>query len=371
MHLYRRATSVLTLLLLLLALVVAVPSSQAGPAWCEYDSTSKTVSLNHGRPRIRRMGDSIAYSTGAGYQACGIATVENTDRIRFVADSEDPRAWIDLSHGYFAPGATPEARGLSEIEISVANSQPTHLVYIRATDQSDPIVCSGSRTTLNNDADSDLTFVASVRSIGVESGPGDDTIDLARCDYNKNRGSFGLRGGLGDDTLIGGRSRSSMNGGKGRDVLSAKAGRASFLGGEGNDLITGTAARDSMSGEAGQDILLAGGGTDHLQGGEGDDVIKGGPGIDDMLGTSGNDRMRGQSGDDLLRAGPGDDDVLGGRGDDEIRGHPGDDNLEGSSGDDVIRGFKGDDHLDGDAGTDVCDGGPGHDTKEDCESSPS
>lgn len=102
------------------------------------------------------MGDSIAYNTGAGYQKCGIATVENTDRIRFVGATENGVAWIDLSHGHFAPGATPETQGLSEIEISVATGEELHIVYILGTDGSDSVVCAGSRVELNADDDSDL-----------------------------------------------------------------------------------------------------------------------------------------------------------------------------------------------------------------------
>ena len=94
-----------------------------------------------------------------------------------------------------------------------------------------------------------------------------------------------LRGGNGDDVLIGGIGR-------------AKAGRDRLYGGGGNDRLYG------------------GGGNDLLDGGDGNDKAWGGNGRDLLLGGSGNDRLLGQADDDILNGGLGDDWLVGGQGKD-------------------------------------------------------
>jgi len=83
-------------------------------------------------------------------------------------------------------------------------------------------------------------------------------------------------------------------------------------GGEGNDTLSVAAAIElpvTMRGGPGNDTLVGGGGPDKLIGGEGndkiagrggDDLLFGGPGSDELLGGAGNDVLRGGSGDVLL-----------------------------------------------------------------------
>ncbi len=67
-------------------------------------------------------------------------------------------------------------------------------------------------------------------------------------------------------------------------------------GGAGNDLLVGGSGDDSLFGGAGADKLLG-----HL----GNDLLNGGPGEDELFGGAGNDVLRGGPGEDLLSGGPG------------------------------------------------------------------
>jgi Ca2+-binding RTX toxin-like protein len=70
----------------------------------------------------------------------------------------------------------------------------------------------------------------------------------------------------------------------------------------------------TMRGGAGDDLLVGGGGPDKLIGGNGDDrllgwrgpdLLYGGPGVDTLIGSLGNDVLRGGPGNDTLAGGPG------------------------------------------------------------------
>ncbi|MBI4183928.1 MAG: FG-GAP repeat protein [Proteobacteria bacterium] len=120
-------------------------------------------------------------------------------------------------------------------------------------------------------------------------------------------------------------------------------------------------AATSLKGGRGDDLLVGGDGNDRLFGRRGDDVLLGGAGRDRLWGGPGNDTLVGGAGDDRLAGGHGSDLLDGGDGDDRLFGGHGDDTLIGGAGDDVLRGGHGDDVLDGGAGSDRVDGGKGDD----------
>ncbi|HEV7769276.1 MAG TPA: hypothetical protein VGO66_01315 [Solirubrobacterales bacterium] len=74
----------------------------------------------------------------------------------------------------------------------------------------------------------------------------------------------------------------------------------------------------SLRGGSGNDELIGGAGADSLLGGPGDDRLVGRGGTDSLVGGDGNDRLIGCSGNDLLRGGPGEDVLLGGSGANDI-----------------------------------------------------
>lgn len=90
----------------------------------------------------------------------------------------------------------------------------------------------------------------------INCGSGDDMVFLAR----DVAAPVTVRGGRGDDELVGGSSSDLILGGPGADVL---------------------------VGRAGADSLFGGPGADTLRGGAGSDLLRGGPGFDTLLGGSG------------------------------------------------------------------------------------
>lgn len=111
-----------------------------------------------------------------------------------------------------------------------------------------------------------------VSGFEVNAGGGDDTVTVGRGVGV----SVTLRGGPGNDQLVGG---SSVFGDK-------------LIGGPGDDVLMG---------RAGPDLLYGGPGNDHLYGGSDDDKLVGGP-DDDVL--------RGESGEDILLGGPGENELF-------------------------------------------------------------
>lgn len=71
----------------------------------------------------------------------------------------------------------------------------------------------------------------------------------------------------------------------------------------------GGAGDDYLLGGSGPDKLIGGEGNDRLIGGRGDDLLYGGEGKDVLIGGPGNDVLRGGYGEDKLIAGPGNDNV--------------------------------------------------------------
>ncbi|MDH3706411.1 MAG: hypothetical protein OES57_10110 [Acidimicrobiia bacterium] len=112
-------------------------------------------------------------------------------------------------------------------------------------------------------------------------------------------------------------------------------------GGPGDDVLVGGGGAEWLWGDAGADQLSGRGGDDSLQGGAGDDAMTGGVGNDGLSGGAGNDTMTG---------GVGNDDLSGGGGRDHIRGGAGDDSLDGGYARDVLLAGP---------GTDACNGGLG------------
>ena len=364
-----------TLFVTVLALVVTGPPARGGGPSCTYEPSSRTVVMqaSNGRDgsstRIKRDGERIAYKPQPwghnDYAYCGDATIYNTDRIEFHGGNRHVGALIDLQHGDFAPGATLEENGQSEIEFyAVWDGGLIGHVEIRGSSQKESFFCLGSGVTLNKDADTDFKSVHRLSQVIIAPEAGNDLVDFTACKEGVENWALGGKGG---DRILGGRGFNWLSGGPGPDTVRGMNG-GTLSGDEGNDLLRGGNANDTMYGGPGDDLILGRGGKDHsLEVGIGNDVVKGGRGRDWIIDGHGHNRLWGQAGADKIEGGNANDHVIGGGGSDEILGRSGDDELEGSSGDDEISGDKGDDHLDGDAGRDKCDPGPGKDTKEDCE----
>ena len=263
----------------------------------------------------------------------------------------------------------------------------------------------GCRTLSRNEA---LCPVASLRSVVVETGDGDDRIavnGIARTDVGS---PFFLRasGGPGADAISATQEVDELLGKEGDDTMQAGAGNDRVEGGLGNDVLAGSGGEDELLGSNGDDTMQAGAGNDRVEGGWGNDVLAGSGGDDALVGSRGSDRLVGGGGFDTvsyaLRERPvfvdndavADDgernerdnvwtdvehivgspqsDGISGRGgaevieglagNDELAGGDGPDRLIGGLGDDELAGGPGNDHVEGTSGSDLVLGGRGNDT---------
>ena len=102
-----------------------------------------------------------------------------------------------------------------------------------------------------------------------------------------------IRGGPGDDVLIGAGRDQKVLAGAGNDRVCTGGGNDVVRGGAGDDVVHGDGRGDRLFGEAGADRLYGDILDDHLYGGSGDDALLGGHGVDKMYGGEGNDLLRG------------------------------------------------------------------------------
>lgn len=134
---------------------------------------------------------------------------------------------------------------------------------------------------------------ARVREVDVDAMAGDDLIDMtgvgkrfgdARFEGFGTGTAVVVKGGAGDDTLIG--SRVAFN------------------------IFAGFKGADTAGGGKRRDLLIGGKGPDTLRGFRGNDVLYGNQKRDRLFGGKGNDRLFGGKDHDLLRPGPGRDRVV-------------------------------------------------------------
>ena len=261
---------------------------------------------------------------------------------------------------------------------------------VRVRDASRPITTSFPCTNLAPDEISCPANFA--QRIVVQSRDGDDVL------RNTTTRPAELDGGPGDDTLSGARGPDVLRGGAGTDTVTyedrtarvaVRLDRTANDGelGEQDDVRSDV---ETVRGGRGDDVLLGDDGPNRLLGGRGDDVL-GGLGDDDVLdGEGGDDRLSGGSGRDTAtyatrtarvvvslddvrndgQSGEADDvrsdveDLVGGGAADRLVGSSARNRLEGRSGSDVLRGEGGADTLVGGRDVDRGDGGPGVD---DCD----
>ena len=268
--------------------------------------------------------------------------------------------------------------------------------------------------------------LAGVRSVRVETGGGDDRVNIAG--FEDLAVPVTVLADDGDDRVFNGNaSPVTADGGSGNDILT---------GGDGPDTLRGGSGNDQLFGRAGDDVLNDTSGTNVLDGGEGTDRVNGVPDgdapdgirlVDGTLFLDGTDRdealtvvddtrsdgpvYRARLGDrhrtfrvaevsrvrvrafggndfisigvplaatidagdgadtvftsdadDVVSGGGGPDRISTGGGDDEIRGDGGNDIINGGRGGDRLFGGEGEDELTDPDGVGGMDGGPGSDT---------
>jgi len=93
----------------------------------------------------------------------------------------------------------------------------------------------------------------SIASFEVNAGAGDDRIVVAR----KVAVPVTLRGGPGDDVLVGGGGDDKLLGGPGDDALTGRGGDDALYGGPGNDRLFGGSDVDTCNGGPGRDFAAS------------------------------------------------------------------------------------------------------------------
>lgn len=268
--------------------------SYAGPP-----TSLLTVTVDRdGLAELRTAGQEIRVrESSQRRQACsgGVPTVLNTDTIRVLMRGLFTGVVLRLDGGPFAPGATTEAEGASEIEIEFSGRG--NLGRVIGTPRADEFhwAPAGAQPGFNlnprsaNDQDADVTVTSPFTALIVQGAAGKDAIIPAPgAVINESASSVGSDGGPGNDLLVAPRDHGGILDGE-----------------SGNDTTTGSTRRDLLYGAAGNDRVTGAGGRDQIIGGAGRDLLSGGPGRDHIHSRdSRRDRVRCGPGRDFVRADP-------------------------------------------------------------------
>jgi Ca2+-binding RTX toxin-like protein len=190
----------------------------------------------------------------------GTPTPENIDHVSVI---QSPNAdlgsvTIDESGGAFAPGATAEGDGSSEIEFGLNLPGRLSSVGIKGTDgpdliQSGTLPSSAPGANLNAGAEPSSPDVdveaPGIRYFVVDAAGGDDSVT--------GMGGPGFAGPLRSAFFIG-------EGGAGNDFLQSGPLNTELAGDEGRDTLIGSPRRDFLEGGTGKDKMFAGHGSDRL-----------------------------------------------------------------------------------------------------------
>lgn len=331
------------------------------PPGCTFDpGTGLVTFLAEPDITLVRDGDALMLN-GAG---CDGATVTNTDLIQLFAQgpSNEASIAIDLAGGPFAPGATDEGDGSSEIEIELYGAWTFRLL---GTAQADHMV-TGYAQSPAGCSNPGFDWPA-INLDATEASPDADVFD---CDGYFHVGLSSLVGGEGDDvlSLAGGEPfvedninyRLTVLGGRGEDrMIIGLVDDARLRGGPGVDTVDASPVPFEYDPPSFNMLFTIGWGTinppNTIHGlGVHVEVF----GFEEYIGTTSDDRFWGSARAEVFS---------GGAGADEIHGRAGDDELFGQGGSEEILGGFGDDALRGGLGVDSCVGAQGSDVFASCE----
>jgi peptidyl-prolyl cis-trans isomerase B (cyclophilin B) len=138
-----------------------------------------------------------------------------------------------------------------------------------------------------------------LRSLNLPNTPNNYQVTAQDSQQNP----AGVRGGSGNDRIIGSSIDDAINGSQGNDTITGEAGDDFLRGGKGNDVISGGVGNEIINGNLGDDTLNGDAGNDFLRGGRGNDVLIGGDGNDVLVGDLGSDTLTGGAGADTFLPG--------------------------------------------------------------------
>jgi Ca2+-binding RTX toxin-like protein len=253
---------------------------------CAYNAATKSVTAGigaGGAATLAVVGGAIHF--GSTPSACGAATTTNTNSITVnAAGGSVEHLTVDQLGGALAPGATAEATGISEIELTVNLGDTTDQVTVRGTTAADTLAIGSKGVSFDNDTDVDVTFTPLPSKIELIGGGGGDIL-TARGGFGSGQvfaGPVTLRAGDGGDTLTGSDFADLIVGGAGADVVSGGLSADEIRGEGGNDQLHGNDGGDLLVGGAGADSLVGATGNDTLEAADGqaDTTLSGGAGVD-------------------------------------------------------------------------------------------
>jgi len=219
---------------------------------------------------IVREGDGLRVGDSSGAVSCaGTPTVTTIDTIAVVSRTGErfPDVRFDLRGGPFAPGATDEGDGSSEIEMNV-----------------DPEVDS-VRVGGSGRAERITAGRTAPKTVGINLNADEATADPDLI-LRKPAQRLFLRLEAG-----GGGDRLSANGGPGFDGPVAYGRAPILLAGGGKDRVTGSPGKDVIDAIGGPDVVRALGGNDDVETRDrGDDRVVCGPGDDALVADRGDQR---------------------------------------------------------------------------------
>ncbi len=286
----------------------------------------------------------------------------NDDQIDGAQNSTITVSVVDASSDNAFDPLADKTVTVSTTDIGIASPDVT----IKLTGNQSLVVQSANgklQVLINNVADTSYSNIstATVRSISVDGGTGDNLIDLRNVTstaFSRTGGvTVSVQGAAGKDTIFGSGFSDALSGGDGDDSLDGGAGDDSLDGGLNNDTLTGGFGTDSLDGGDGTtDVLtefsaanLTLTAFDLTRSGDADDTDEflgieramllggGAANVFDASEATIPVTLFGGGGNDLLVSGSQSDFIDGQAGDDTITGGNGNDSLAGGTGNDAFR----------------------------------
>lgn len=258
-------------------------------------------------------------------------------------------------------------------KLTGANTGAVTVPVVDGPTPDEPVVdFTGTEDLTGTDGNDPFVFLPGGTIGRIDGGGGLNTLDYSALSTSVE--VFLPAGAASHTTAVAGFR--VVRGGAGDDVLVGDSGGVVLSGGAGNDILLGGGADDVLTGGAGNDLLVGGGGNDQVVETMPSALLitltntslNGGAdtGVDQLSGIEGASLVGG-IGNDVIRAtaftlGP--VTLSGSAGNDKLYGGTQGDLLIGDNGKDRLFGGAGNDRLNGGNGNDVLNGGPGHDTVE-------
>lgn len=245
------------------ALIVPLSVSAAPSVTCAYSATFHKVTVTMtGKTRTTVRRNPAGQIIVGGSWCAGVATVTNTDTISVVGNAKNQKLTIDMANGGFMPGFSDDSGTSDELEISVTLGGGTNdRVVIEGTSARQVIVLGRADTQSNINLNATETtgidtdvFMYDVEKVTINAGGGNDSVD-AQGLVGTGPDPFNLplvvKGGGGNDTIVGGVAGDMLYGGGGADSISGDEGDDLI------DLVDGIGGNDDGDGGPDNDTCLA------------------------------------------------------------------------------------------------------------------